>query len=338
MAESWSLAGGYAVAPAEAGDAERAVAFWAREGVLSPRERRRRAGEVIVRATGPDGQLVGVGTAHLGHASPPGLPLWFYRTFVAREHRRSAVAVELALAARDEMAARFAAGDERAAGVAWDLQNRALARAWPQADWHLVGGFLYVGRSLDGDDLRVCFFPGARAPLPPPVAEPVTLPGGQSVALLLGHDSVTREDVVAFWVGQGVLSAADAWRRVSQVLLVATDAAGAVAAVGTVYLGWQEQLRAEMWHYRTFVGPEHRGGALALTLSAMTHAHLEARWAAGVDRRAPGVVFEVQNEGLRRHFADAVWPRTQMAFLTRRSDADVRVRWFPGALAPPPPD
>ncbi len=340
MAERWQLGAGFRVAlhdPEDEVAADAVLAFWELEDVLAPAERHRRVAEVLVVATDAAGEVAGVGTTYLDDATALGSPLWFYRTYVGRGQRRSAVGVELALAAREHLAARFAGGDQRGIGMAWEVQNAALRAAWPDAVWPLVDMAL-VGRTLDGDDLRVWFFPGAQAPAPPPPpTAPVELADGHRVALLAGHPDLRHADVVRLWVDHDVLPEAIARRRAAQALLVATDAAGALVGVGTTYLALQPQLGLPMWHYRTFVLPEHRGAELAREMAATAHAHLAARWRAGVDRRGRGLVFEVENAGLRDHLRQAIWPRTRVEFMARLPSADVRVRYFPGALAPPPP-
>jgi hypothetical protein len=57
----------------------------------------------------------------------------------------------------------------------------------------------------------------------------------------------------------------------------------------------------------------------------------------GADTRAAGIVFEVQNEGLKL-INDATWLPTDFTFIgeSRRGD-HVRVHYFPGAVAPEPP-
>jgi hypothetical protein len=64
---------------------------------------------------------------------------------------------------------------------------------------------------------------------------------------------------------------------------------------------------------------------------------LASRFASGEDRRAIGIVFEVESEILKRFFPQAVWPRTEFAFIGESSTGShVRVFYFPGAPAPQP--
>ena len=169
-----------------------------------------------------------------------------------------------------------------------------------------------------------------------PATGPRAMATGEQIALFAGHATVTPEHVIALWEAADVVDPEEARRRVREVLLVGTDPGGTLVAVGTVYLAWNEQLRLDLWHYRTYVDPGHRRSVLADTMADMARAHLEALWVAGLGPRSAGVVFEVESEGLRAR-TDAVWPRTRVAFVGAGDGVDVRVRYFPGALAPLPP-
>lgn len=152
-----------------------------------------------------------------------------------------------------------------------------------------------------------------------------------------GHPQLSPQDVCDLWVREGALDAEQAARRVEEVLLVAATAEGEPAAISTVYLLHEPQLRMDLWFYRTFVATPHRRTLVGETLA---HAALELllrRWTDGEDRRGAGIAYHVQNQELRAAFPHAVWPRVHLAYVTRTPMADVRVRYFPGALAPDPP-
>jgi hypothetical protein len=151
------------------------------------------------------------------------------------------------------------------------------------------------------------------------------------------QDQVTPRNVIELWTGEAGLDLEEAERRVAEVLLVATDAGGNLAAICTTYLQRNEQLRADMWYLRVFVAASHRRSGLALELALVARDHLSARFTSGEDRSAPGIIFEIESPILKRHFPDAVWPRTQFTFIGETSHGHhVRVYYFPGALAPEP--
>jgi hypothetical protein len=66
----------------------------------------------------------------------------------------------------------------------------------------------------------------------------------------------------------------------------------------------------------------------------------EAEWSDPrmiLDPRGIGIIYEVENEGLKRHFPLALWLPTEFTFIGENAKGDhVRVHYFPGALAPKP--
>lgn len=159
-----------------------------------------------------------------------------------------------------------------------------------------------------------------------------------TVSLFAEQDTVGREDVIELWLSEGVLPRVEAERRVDELLLVATDEAGRPVGVSTTYLQDCPQLRARMWYYRVFVAAAYRHSDVAIVLALMGRDHHSRRFYTGEDRRALGLIFEVENEGLKRVFPEAEWFPTDFTFIGENERGDhVRVHYFPGALAPEPP-
>jgi hypothetical protein len=124
---------------------------------------------------------------------------------------------------------------------------------------------------------------------------------------------------------------------VEEILLVASDRAGRPVGVSTTVVRRIDQLRADLWYTRVFVGAAHRRSHLALGLALAARDRLARRYASGEDRRAIGIVFEVESEILKRFFPQAIWPRTQFGFIGETpTGSHVRVFYFPGAPAPEP--
>jgi hypothetical protein len=160
---------------------------------------------------------------------------------------------------------------------------------------------------------------------------------GYRVASLRDHTAIGEEDVIAMWTAEGVLPPEEASRRAAEILLVATDQQNAVAGVCTTYLQRNDQLRADMWYFRTFVASAHRQYNLAVTLALEGRDYLVDRYVSGRDTRGLGIIFEVENQGLQRHFPEALWLPTDFLFIGESSNgAHVRVHYFPGVLAPEP--
>jgi hypothetical protein len=163
------------------------------------------------------------------------------------------------------------------------------------------------------------------------------LEAGYRVEAFAEQDTVAAQDVIDFWTREGALDPEEAQRRVSEVVVIATDAEGRPAGVGTAFLRRNEQLRAELWYYRTFVGAEHRRSNVGVTLALTSRDHLERRFLSGEDTRAIGIIYEIENQGLRRVFPQARWPTVKFQFIGENEQGwHVRVYYFPGALAPEP--
>jgi hypothetical protein len=161
-------------------------------------------------------------------------------------------------------------------------------------------------------------------------------PEGYLIELFAEQDAVGQEDVIGLWRRETGMPDDEAGRRIHEVLMVAT-LDGRLAGVSSAYLQRNPQLQLPLWHFRVLVEGSHRTTMLATNLALAGHDHLRDRFVEGTDMRAPGMIFEVESEGLRRR-AHAVWPYTGFTFIGENERGDhVRVRYFPGALAPDPP-
>jgi hypothetical protein len=214
---------------------------------------------------------------------------------------------------------------------------RPAEAVWPDPPMIYAG---YVGDR----QVRLGYFENALIAQPSPGVQ--VRPGseygpaagtGYRIEPFAEQERVTEEDVVAFWTQEGALAASEAQRRVAEILLVASDGAGRPVGVSTTVLRRIDQLRADLWYTRVFVGAAHRRSHLAIGLALGVRDRLARRFASGEDRRAIGIVFEVESEILKRFFPQAIWPRTGFAFIGESSaGSHVRVFYFPGAPAPQP--
>jgi hypothetical protein len=150
-----------------------------------------------------------------------------------------------------------------------------------------------------------------------------------------GGSGATAEDVLELWRREGVVPEQEAQRRVHEVFLVALSPEEGVVGVTTVYLQRNPQLRMDLWYCRAFVGRRHRMSSLAGALAVRARERLEERFLGGEETRAPGAVYEVENEGLKRHFNRALWLPTDFTFIGENDRGDhVRVHYFAGAEVP----
>ena len=140
------------------------IDFWLRTGALPTRaqaEARVAQVALLARATA-SGQIVAVSTIYAQFNQQLGHPFYYFRCFVAAEHRRSALAINLLTTVRDDLNARFVAGEQpQMLGMVLEVQNATLNQHLTQAVWPRTG-FVYIGRNAQGDYVRVAYFDGAR--------------------------------------------------------------------------------------------------------------------------------------------------------------------------------
>ena len=339
------MSGGYEIEAVRNGlggeRAEDVMAFWGRHGALGEGEAARRLTEVVCLLRGPGGEVAGVNSVYA--QSVPliaGREFWVYRSFLEpgtpeeEWDRMVAAAFEL-------LAEEFDPAAPGPLGLCLFVErDRAAVR--PEAEWR-DPRILYAGYLPSGQQVRIGYFEGAKigpgsGGLGSMEEFDPTLAPGYRIGLLAETDGVGEQDVLDLWTREGVVPAAEATRRLSEVLLVGCDDAGGLAGVSSAYLQRNAQLGLDLWYYRAFVAPAHRRGNLAVQLALTGRDHLERRHADGEDTRGAGLVYEVENEGLKRHFNDALWLPTDVTFIGENERGDhVRVRYHPGAAAPPPP-
>lgn len=171
-----------------------------------------------------------------------------------------------------------------------------------------------------------------------PVAEKSwPLDGGYRIDVFSQQSAVSTEAIIDIWTREGGLSTDEARRRIDEMMLVAVGPRGELAGISTSYLEFNHQLHAELWYVRAFVPAAHRKSRVAVSLAVIGRQHLVERYVSGEDPRGIGIIYEVEHEGLKRHFPLALWLPADFIFIGENAKGDhVRVHYFPGALAPEP--
>lgn len=147
-------------------DADDVLAFWRTHRAVTESEAQRRVHEVLlVGCLADTGELVGVSTAALHRSPSLRADVWYFRAFVAADHRMSNVAVQLLVQGHDVLQGRYADGDHRAIGTLIEVQHEGLRRSQPHAVWP-QSGFAFIGENARGDHVRVHYYDGAEVPLP----------------------------------------------------------------------------------------------------------------------------------------------------------------------------
>lgn len=309
------------------------LTFWAENGALEGREAEARLDEVLCVLRDEEGSITGVNSAVAANVPVVGdRRFWVYRSFLVSSAAGSFR--EMIRCAFDLLAADFDPGSDDPIGLCV-LVGADEAAAHPDVEWQRPR-MIYAGYGADGRQVRVGYFkdavvgPGAGRAM-----ETWNLADGYRVEPLWAVEGVSAQDVVDLWLREGVVDPQEARRRIGEVLLVGTSPEGELVGVSSAYLEMNAQLRMPLWYYRAFTADSHRRSNVAVTLALRGRDLLKQRFTSGEDTRGAGIIYEVENEALKRYFNPAHWWPTDFLFIGENQGGDhVRVHWFPGAKAP----
>lgn len=323
--------------------ADRILDFWSAHGALDAEAGRERLDQVVCVLLDESGQVTGVNSVQ-----PEELPLisnrrfWVYRAFLAPG---SGAESEMFKAAFDLLEAEYHSDRSNPIGLGVFVSDPEEMRARAAAIWPETELF-YAGTLPDGSQLRLRYFwdaeIGPGLPSSPTLDETAAteypLEERYEVEPLAGSDRTGPDDVLAMWASeQAIPDEAEARRRVHEVQMVALGPVGDVAGVSTAYLQRNPQLRLDLWYYRTYVARPHRHSNLAAQLIFRTRDLIEERHARGQERRAEGILFELENPGMRAYFNRGLWLPANFLFISENErGAHVRVHYFADARAPTP--
>ena len=309
------------------------TAFWAEQASLAEDEARGRPDEVVC-VVRRDGALAGASSVY-----PEAVPLIGGRRFwiYGRVLTDAAAAHELELMAATfrTLESAYDGEPETPVGLCLLAPEAERRRLPPEADWS-DPRMIYAGYLEDGRQVRISYFFGASIFSGPPMTDPGwELEARYRVAAFDEQDVVSEDDVIALWLREAGLTSEEAHRRAEELLVVATDTAGRLVGVSTAYLRHNDQIRADLWHFRAFVATAHRGSRIAIALAVSGRDRLDRRFAGGEDRRGIGMMYAVQSPFLKRAYPTGEWPWVDFHFIGENARGDdIRVHYFPGALAP----
>lgn len=267
---------------------------------------------------------------------------WVYRQFIPEGS--GDLDANMFNAAFEALADEFDGSGSGPIGLAVILEDLASVErraepVWPETE------LIYAGYLPGGGQLRIRYFWGAAIgpghPDSPSIDEAVqkdrSIRGEYRIERLGESDAVSADEVLAFWAREKAVRGQEALRRVHEVKLAALTEAEGIVGVSSAYLQRSAQLGMDLWYYRTYVAGPHRRGNLAAQLLLGTRDMLENRFERGEDTRAGGIVFELENEDLKRHRNKAEWLTTGFTFIGESKRGDhVRLHYFPGARVPLP--
>jgi hypothetical protein len=307
-------------------------AFWAREAGFSGAAAEDRLAEVTC-VLRDGGELAGVCSVY-----PAAVPLvadrrfWVFRSLLpgaAEEQWQAMARATFAVLDSDHVP-----GPDAPEGLCL-LADAEQRRRHPEAEWS-EPRMVHAGFLADGRQVRIGYFHSEVSSMSPsgsPGSDPIT---PFTLVRFADQDLVGESEVLELWTREAGLPAEEARRRLGELLFVGVDGSR-VAGISTVYLARQSQLQADLWHFRTFTAAAYRRTNVAISLVIATREYLQQRHISGEDRRAQGMVFEIENPELKAVFPRGLWYESDVVFVGENARGDhVRVHWFPGTLTPEP--
>ena len=164
----------------------------------------------------------------------------------------------------------------------------------------------------------------------------------QLVPVWPNPDEKTKDELIQFWLREGVMNEGMAQERSNQLLTVAFDCDGTVVAASTVVRAYIEQLGLKCFYYRSYVSQQHRvvglrSIQLGKSLLQKSLRFLNQRYLIGHDADIVGVFLEIENQMVMQRKNELVWQTPAMNLLyfgTNRRGHHCRVGYFDGARIP----
>jgi hypothetical protein len=136
--------------------------FWEREGALANDvTAKERLKELVLDARDSDGRVAGVCTVVPMTLPRLGQPMYYYRCFIGNDWRKTRLVLRLLLRAFEVLEEYARAHEFPCIGVVLELENSRFGDTLRAPVWTSTG-FIYVGKSGRGLDLRLRYFRGAR--------------------------------------------------------------------------------------------------------------------------------------------------------------------------------
>ncbi|MBS0437853.1 MAG: hypothetical protein JSS33_00430 [Proteobacteria bacterium] len=143
-------------------DAEAVLAFWKRENAINDEaSAKKRLGEIVLHARDATGAIAGVSTAVPITLPRLGQPTYYFRCFVGKDWRKSRLVLQLLRRTCETLEAFARTHNFPCIGVILEMENARFGEALQRAWWPSTG-FVFIGKSQRGLDLRVRYFRGAK--------------------------------------------------------------------------------------------------------------------------------------------------------------------------------
>lgn len=147
-------------------------------------------------------------------------------------------------------------------------------------------------------------------------------------------DSATyAEEVKSFWERHNLLDTSiNPDERAKQVVFKVTSEQDGIAGLSTAFKVRIPQIKHYFFAVRCVLSPDARIPGLLSKLLVETRDFLESLYLKGVEKECIGITTLVENEDLKKHRREAVWPASEMAFVGKSPKGHhIRVYYFKGA-------
>jgi hypothetical protein len=146
-------------------------------------------------------------------------------------------------------------------------------------------------------------------------------------------DEALKQEITAFWIKEGAMAnSAAAAQRLPQVIFLAREENGTIAAVSSIYEQYNEQLKNSFYYMRTFIPTRFQETNIAPQLIIHIRDYLNESFVSGSQRKNIGLILEVQDPVLQKKHNDAIWPESGMVYVGKNAQgAHQRVVYFSDA-------
>lgn len=140
------------------------------------------------------------------------------------------------------------------------------------------------------------------------------------------------EEIVSFWNKFKAIPPGDSGLdRAKDVVFIARDQDGKIAAVSTVKISLIKFLKLNMFYFRCFVAPDYRRKRLMTEITVKTRDFLENEHQK-IKPVCAGMIAELQNPNLNTYRREAVFKASGLTFIGYNSKGfQTRIYYFKGA-------
>ncbi|MGH8041649.1 MAG: hypothetical protein ACREPN_06360 [Rudaea sp.] len=136
--------------------------FWRRENAIGDEtQAKKRLSEIVLHARDRDGAITGISTAVPITLPRLGQPTYYFRCFIGKDWRKSRLVLSLLRRTCEVLEDYARAHDFPCIGIVLEMENARFGESLKRACWPSTG-FVFIGKSQRGLDLRVKYFRGAK--------------------------------------------------------------------------------------------------------------------------------------------------------------------------------